>query len=206
LISALLLIGVGACSAGTTPVSNDAGAQEGGPSVTGSATVNGTLGGQTLHAVDAVALKGAYDSSYPGIVTIFIANVPDLCSLLKQTAAVGASNTAKANLFDIGFTLGATEATSTVVAGTYTPSSQPNELDTAGWDSYDATCKVTHDPGYSAATVTLTSVGAVYAGTFDMAFNGGDHVTGSFSAPLCDVSSAASAGDAGKDAGPVCLP
>jgi hypothetical protein len=168
----------------------------------GGTVVIGTVGGHPVVATDAVAMKGVYDSSYPGIVTVFIGNQAGLCPLFNQLATY--SKASKANLFEFGFTLGATNSTSTVVVGTYTTNGNPNELDSIGWDSYDGTCNVTHDSGFSAATVTLTSVGDVYAGTFDVTLNGGDHLTGSFSAPLCKLT--ADAGSGGGDGGAVCLP
>jgi hypothetical protein len=192
LASALLLGGVAAaCSSSSTPVTSGANA------------VNGTLGGHTLVAVDAIALKGVYDASYPGIVTIYVGNVPNLCSLFQQMAS--SPHTQKANLLEFGFTLGQTVATSIVVDGTYGGSNTANELDATGWEYYDASCNATQSPGFSAATVTLTSAGPTFVGTFDVTFSGGDHVTGNFTAPLCDLGSA-EAGAGTADAGSVCLP
>jgi len=183
-----------ACS--TTPT--------GSPSNTsGSVTFHGTVGGKTVAFVDAVALKGVYDSAYPGIVTIFFTNQPNFCATAKTMIASGAS---KANLIDFGFALGATNATSVVTVGTYTPSGSPTELDTFGWDSYDATCKHTTDTGWASNTVTLTSVGLVYAGTFDGTSNTGEHVSGSFNAPLCDLSGVDRDAGGSADGGVACLP
>lgn len=190
-----------ACGGSGGGSSGDGGGGGGGA---GTATVNGTLGGRTFTPADAIALKGVYDSSYPGIVIIYMSSVPNMCALYQQLANTGSSSPAKANLFDLGFTLGATDATSVVVPGTYgTGGPAANELDNAGWDSYDASCNVTHSPGTSSASVTLTSAGPTYVGTFDVTFIGGDHATGSFDAPLCDLTLP----DAGAaDAGAVCLP
>jgi len=196
------LVGVVACSPAPSP--NDAGSDASGDSNvapdsggSGTATITGTLDGKTIDAQGAVALKGVYDSSYPGIVTIMIGNMPDMCPIAQEIVA--GSN--KANLFLLGFTLGQTTATSTVGVGTYGGSDTTNELDAAGWDSYDATCTQTQDPGYTTALVTLTSVDP-YIGTFDVSFSNGDHVTGSFNAPLCDTSSDGGEGDGGAQ----CVP
>jgi hypothetical protein len=134
-------------------------------------------------------------------------NMPNLCALFQQLAGLPGFHAAKANLVDLGFTLGATSSTSTVGVGTYTPSGSPNELDSAGWDTYDGACNATHSPGTSAATVTLTSVGAVYAGTFDMTFTDGNRISGSFNAPLCTLDiSDASSGTTSGDGGTPCIP
>jgi hypothetical protein len=53
-----------------------------------------------------------------------------------------------------------------------------------GFDPLDATClRKSHSGGVS-GTVTLTSI-APPQGTFDVTFDSGDHVTGSFQAPGC---------------------
>jgi hypothetical protein len=167
----------------------------------------GTVAGKPFTSVDAIALKGVYDPSYPGIVTIVMGNMPNLCALFQQLGGLPGGHATKANFVDVGFTLGQTSSTSTVVTGTYTASSSPNELDSAGWDTYDGACNATHSGGTSSATVTLTSVGAVYAGTFDVTFSDGNRISGSFDAPLCtlDLPDAAS-GTTNGDGGTTCIP
>lgn len=202
MVLAVLVSGtVAACS--SSPATNDAGVSGDG----GASTVTGTVGGKPFTPVDTIALKGVYDPSYPGIVTIVMGNMPNLCALFQQLAGLPGDHAAKANFVDLGFSLGATSSTSTVTAGTYTLNSSPNELDSAGWDTYDAACNAAHSPGASTATVTLTSVGAAYAGTFDMTFADGTRISGSFDAPLCtlDVPDAAGGTPSG-DGGTVCLP
>jgi hypothetical protein len=153
----------------------------------GGNTVNGTLGGKTLDAKGAVAMKGIYDSSYPGIVTILVGNMPDMCGVAQETV----SGNIKANLLTVGFTLGDTTATSVVNVGSY-GTGQSGLIQGAGWDAYSATCYGTH-AAYMDGVVTLTSVDP-YIGTFDLSFANGDHATGSFNAPLCAVSKDAGAG------------
>lgn len=198
---------VAACSGSSAPATDDAGAS-GDAAAAGddAATVMGTVAGKPFTPVDTIALKGVYDPSYPGIVTIVMGNMPNLCALFQQLAGLPGSHAAKANLVELGFTLGDTTSTSTVVVGTYTPSSSPNLLDSAGWDSYDGTCSATHSGGTSSATVTLNSVGAVYAGTFDMTFTDGNRISGSFSAPLCSIPLPDAGSGTSGDGGTVCLP
>jgi hypothetical protein len=166
------------------------------------------VNGQRFNPIDAIALKGVYDALYPGIVTIVLGNTPNLCALFQEMVGLPGSAVAKANFADLGFTLGATTSTSTVGVGTYTTGGDPNELDSAGWDASDGACHPTHAPGVSSmATVTLTSVGAVYAGTFDLMYTDGSGNTGSFSAPLCtlDVPDASET-TTSPEGGTVCLP
>jgi hypothetical protein len=52
----------------------------------------------------------------------------------------------------------------------------------------DAACHTLSPPGVvqaSSGTVTFTSVGSRYAGSFDLFFGFGEHVTGTFDAPDC---------------------
>lgn len=93
----------------------------------------GTVAGKPFTPVDAIALKGVYDPAYPGIVTVVLGNMPNLCALFQQLEGLPGDHAAKANFVDVGFTLGQTSSTSTVGTGTYTASGNPNELDSAGW-------------------------------------------------------------------------
>jgi hypothetical protein len=210
IVLAVFLSGaVAACSSSPAPATDDGGTSGDAAPVAdgGAGTVKGMVGGMPFTPVDTIALKGVYDSSYPGIVTIMMGNMPNLCALFRQLTGLPGGHAAKANLVDLGFTLGDTSPTSTVVVGTYMEGSKPNELDSSGWETYDNACNATHSSGTSAATVTLTSVGAVYAGTFDVTFSDGNRITGSFNAPLCtlDVPDASSGTPSG-DGGTVCLP
>jgi hypothetical protein len=58
----------------------------------------------------------------------------------------------------------------------------------------DASCNVLSPPGVvqaSSGTVTFTSVGSRYAGSFELSFGFGEHVTGTFDAPVCPVNESA---------------
>ncbi|MEO9235163.1 MAG: hypothetical protein ABI421_17595 [Polyangiaceae bacterium] len=163
--------------------------------------MNGSLSGKTFvaGAGDSVALKGVYGSAYPESVTVFISDAGENMCNVEAEAASGSN---QADFFELFFTLGDTNARSIVDVGTYTLSSDPNELLTVGWRSYDGTCQRTEDSGINAASVTLTSVSSDYVGTFDFTFKNGDHVTGSFDTPECSWKPA----DPATDAGATCIP
>ena len=76
--------------------------------------------------------------------------------------------------------------------------SAPGQVAALGvtWDSLDASCKDTSVMA-TAAKMTITSVTAdVITGTLDFTF-GSDHLSGTFSAPVCDTAS-------GTGGNPVC--
>jgi hypothetical protein len=142
-----------------------------------------------------VALKGVYDPSYPGLVSVVIVNHVLSCGV---AAGPFGSGDIFQNMVVVAFTLGATDGATVVTPGTYTAGSL-----TGGCEAHDAQCKEL--PGGSentGGTVTLTSAGpTVYAGTFTFECTCGTY-TGSFEAPLCATPDAGSAGDAGM----ACLP
>jgi hypothetical protein len=145
-------------------------------------SVSGTLMGRSVSPAYATAAKGIYDQEYPNQVTVFIASSSNPCGMLQQL--VTNPNVERANLLAIALVLGATDASAVVTPGTYTANGNPDEL-SASYSSYDAQCNMTGSEA-TAESVTLTSAGSSYEGTFDLTF-GPDHVTGSFVAPLCDV-------------------
>lgn len=56
------------------------------------------------------------------------------------------------------------------------------------YQAQDANCTETVNEGASSGTVTYTTANSsVIAGSFDVTFPSGDHLTGTFSAPLCDA-------------------
>ena len=165
--------------------------------------MSGSLGGRTMSPAYATAVTGL---GQPGNhqILIVIGNRPDLCALMQ--AYVEDPTTRHANLFEIGLLLGVANSPATVTAGTYTATGNPNEL-TAGYDSYDGVCSDSGQvAGAGPQSVTLTSVGASYVGTFDVPFPTGT-MTGSFDAPLCVL---VPPGDAGTttstDGGFTCVP
>ena len=56
----------------------------------------------------------------------------------------------------------------------------------AAFTAEDAKCKPTSDEQATHGTITLTQITTTtVAGTFDLTFANGDHLTGSFEAPVC---------------------
>jgi len=73
-------------------------------------------------------------------------------------------------------------------AGTYFVGALAIENAVALFVASDAACQTLSPPGVvqaSSGTVTFTSVGSRYAGSFDLFFGFGEHVTGTFDAPVC---------------------
>ena len=152
---------------------------------TGSASVNGTIGGQTMTPKDAIS------AAAQGVGTIVISTADTHC------AKINARQTPK-NLQAIIIGIG------TQASGSSTPPAAPGVFPVySGADSVSisgpaavalflstsATCQLTTQ-GESATggNVTLTRVDASgYAGTFDITFSGtaAGHITGSFTSAQC---------------------
>lgn len=174
---------------------HEASASADGASTSGSASISGTESCQSLTGAHAVAIKGVYDPSYPGLVSIFIVNHEISCPDGLEVFGGGA---AYPDEVIVGFTVGATDASTVVVPGTYTGGSL-----TGGCAAFDAQC--TQLPGggeNTGGTVTLTSAGPTYTGTFTIDCPCGSY-SGSFEAPQCSAPDA-DAGGSG-DGGTVCL-
>jgi len=144
-------------------------------SAVGSASVTGTLLGNTLAAKDAV--------SNPGNGTPFV-----VITDFSGVCAMGLNNLKKSSsglLFDF-------LTTSTISVGTVNVGA---DLDVQ-YATYDATCNSPAGESSTGGSVNITKADAcTIEGTFDVTLNS-DHVTGSFKAPNCASSS---------DAGQSCL-
>jgi hypothetical protein len=197
----LMLLTASACSstsAKTTPT--DAGGTDGPSGVvdaaipaSGAATLDGTMNGQTFAPVNAVSFFDGF------AVVVYLSSLPDACGIVQRQA----SSMFTPSLTDVTFAFDVGSPQSAVVVGTYSevtdgnPTTSVVEIQTDVWSS---TCAHTiSEMGGSPSTATLTSVGASYIGSFDVTFTSGDHVTGAFNAPFCDVTIP----DAGADGGVV---
>jgi len=81
-----------------------------------------------------------------------------------------------------------------VPPGTYTIG-DTTSVALAEFTAQDATCTQTTDDKGTAGTITLTSSSSTeVSGSFDVTFDSGDHVTGTFSAPVCNASLTSDAG------------
>jgi hypothetical protein len=72
--------------------------------------------------------------------------------------------------------------------GTYTLATTQDVDIIASYLSSDANCKLTVNERATAGSVTMdTADTTTVTGTFDLTFANGDHLTGQFDAPVCNV-------------------
>jgi hypothetical protein len=161
----------------------------------GSATVSGTIGGQSMTAQDAIsAVLGA--GTPQSLAFIFITNSANQCSRITAHQAVR-------NGQALGLEIG-TQSGTTITApgpGTYPISTVAGTggvsgpLAVAAYVATDATCTPTTTVPLEGASgnVVLTSVSdSGYVGTFDVTFSNNEHVTGSFNTATCTALAALS--------------
>jgi hypothetical protein len=158
----------------------------GNTNTTGSATVNGTVGGLSLPASDAVSNVVAVSGQTAG--AILISSTANAC------ATISANNlfkNAQVLLISIG-TQNAGTTTAPSSPGTYPVFSSADSISQTGkvavavFVATNSLCMASPSEGIS-GTVTLTRVDSTgYAGTFDITFSGGTgQLTGSFTTALC---------------------
>ncbi len=152
----------------------------------GTASVTGTIQGAAIPASDAVGLSSVASGSSEAAVGAIITNIASACSVLQDHGNPPSATALVVAVSAMG---------GSVATGTYGIVSQGFGA-TASYATEDATCNTSFSESASSGSVTLTTVsGSTVAGTFDLTF-GGDHLTGSFSAPVCSYS----ASDAGATA------
>jgi len=157
------------------------------------ATVNGTVGGQPMNAQDSTSNIYSFEGNSEALV--YIMNVASTCTML--TASQQPSN---AKIIAIQIAVKSPSGVSAPTAlGNYPMYTAANvgaasgNVALARYQTSDATCSPTSDYEATSGSVTLTRIDATsYAGNFDMTFSDGNgsvtgHVTGSFSANLCDA-------------------
>lgn len=173
-----------ACS--QSPTSNDAGPDAGatdapsdspvadagdsGGCAPASATLTGTMLGQTLTPKDAVSFE-AHTTEYEAVVVI---------TDFTGTCALGNDFKKNSNVLSMVYLSSSTPLT-------------PAKFDLAQstvWDAqyaqYDATCNSPQGESSTGGTITITSVDACgITGSYDLTLNS-DHVTGAFTAPSCN--------------------
>jgi hypothetical protein len=154
----------------------------------GSATVNGTIGGQTVPTADTISIMTEDDQpdGAAGQSTVFITitNVPNICAKIQtpvepageagldiELNALGSPLPLPLGPYDIGPFQGAMAAASAEYS---------TRVDCGTPTSAQAT----------AGTVTITnSTDNLVEGDFDLTFDTGDHLAGTFSAPQCILKS-----------------
>jgi hypothetical protein len=149
--------------------------------------VSGTIQEAGVPATDSVGQHYVITSD-AGVsqaqVGALITNVANACSVLQRQG-----NPPSATSLEIVVTaLGTSVAT-----GTYTIVPQGGYGATASYTTEDDDCNTTLSETATGGTVTLTTASSSsVAGTFDLTFDT-DHVTGSFSAPVCSYTEPADA-------------
>ncbi len=151
-----------------------------------SLSVNGTVAGETMVAREAISF--VLDETFISAGVIAITDAQGVCA--KVTAGREPKNM-KAITFMLNTWTGSREAPPTATgAHTVRPSNvhvNGNEAHVR-YSATDESCDTVHDIDATSGTVTLTKVDSgAYAGTFDVTFADGSHVTGSFSSTRCSA-------------------
>jgi hypothetical protein len=159
----------------------------------GSATVMGTVAGMEVPTTDAVAVVGPLVYTFgaftqPGVVVV-ISNKNDLCSIARSTVN-------PPNSTELIIAVGIPQA---VTPGIYTiTTSMPLETTSnalLGFEAADAECKVASPHGARSGTITLSTISSTTVdGSFDVALDTGEKLSGTFRAPVCGLSTNTDAG------------
>jgi hypothetical protein len=174
------LIGWGlACAAIVVGCGGSSGGGGGGGG--GGATVSGTLGGQAVATTDQVGLVGTETTN--GTTVAFaaavITNLPGACAIAQSN---GNPRNSQTLVLEVG------EEGTAVPPGTYSIGGTTT-VALATFVAQDDTCTQTAQDTGTSGTITITTASSTeVAGSFDVTFNTGDHLTGTFSAPVCDAS------------------
>ena len=159
----------------------------GGSPAPGSATFSGSIRGQSLAPNDAIASTLSFNANgVPGrAAVIAITSAPGLCPLL----AGGKEPKSTQYLVLTAFRLQPDYSTVPPPApGTYPVGALTLENAVVVFAATNQSCQVISTQGEAVASsgeVTFTAVGDRYTGSYDLTFNFGDRVTGTFDAPSC---------------------
>jgi hypothetical protein len=141
-------------------------------------SVSGSEGGQSFAVKDAV---GLYDTTreYSGVI---ITDFSGSCTLLAS------GMTAPPSTQLLAIELIANGIGMAPGPGTYTLGTTQNVAIVVAYAASDANCNETVTEQATGASVTLDTVNTTtVTGTFDVTFANGDHLTGQFDAPVCNV-------------------
>jgi hypothetical protein len=184
----IALLSAVACTSGGT-----------GSSITGTATVTGTLNGLAFAAADAnsatvvVPIPGTSTSANSGLVTI--ASASGLCQDANANLEPKSTKYLFLAFTDQDLTTQTSPPTAPGVYSIFT-GTQTSKLALAVYAQSDLNCRALPGAAENATdgTITLTAVnGGSYSGTFVLTMTGlgaapADHITGQFSAPFCQAS------------------
>jgi hypothetical protein len=158
----------------------------------GSASVSGSIKGITIPTNNAVGVNGTTTVNGPTqpVAGAHLANVGNICTTLQMNQVPASSD-----VLDVSV-VGATGAAA-VAPGTYKLNAPGGIGGAVLFTVQDQNCVPTLQTVATVGSVTLTTVSSsTIAGTFDATFPTGDHVTGSFSAPVCAFNAADAAASA----------
>ncbi|MCA1825413.1 MAG: hypothetical protein ABR567_16545 [Myxococcales bacterium] len=165
---------------------NDAGA---------GATFEGSIHGLAMQPKDAISSPAtvAFSSGSAPVAAIVIGDVPQLCAKVSANLEPRSSTLLLLFLADVNPVSGAIQP----AAGTGSfpvfrigNGAAPPHFAMASFGANDATCHAIDADSADAVTgsVTLTANGAgAYSGMYDLTFDSGDHVTGSFHTGTCQA-------------------
>jgi hypothetical protein len=176
-MKALIVAGVVLCCA--------CGGGGGNGSVTGSATLTGSVGGQSFTPHDATAAVLSFSANgVPGrAAVIAITSASGLCPLVADGKEPKSTTYLVLSAFQIQPDHSAAPPPS---PGTYSVGSLAIENGVAVFAGTDSACAlVAPAKRASTGTINLTSVGNRYSGSYDLFFDFGEHVSGIFDAPVC---------------------
>ncbi len=158
----------------------------GGGSGGGSGTFSGSVGGRSLVPRDATAATLSFGANgVPGRAAVMaITSAAGICPLLAGGKEPANTQYLVLTAFQLQPDYSAAPPPK---PGTYTVGALAIESAAAVFAATDASCHLEPTSGAVATSgaTTFTSVGNRYTGSYDLTFGFGDHVTGTFDAPVC---------------------
>jgi hypothetical protein len=167
------------------------------------ATVAGTFAGQAVQVADSAGFQGTNgQGAYLGVE---LSSAPGVCKVAQQNATMASTSVLSLLVVNVGaadapallagsyaITNGApaeTQDAPSATSGGAAPPAPSFLAVSATYDEFDANCLPTLAPtatSASSGTITVDTVSAaLVAGSFDLHFPSGDHLTGRFSSPVC---------------------
>jgi hypothetical protein len=135
--------------------------------------------------VDAIGAIQTETTTSPGqsssatIAVIAITNKANTCGLVE-----GHHNPPNATSLDIVVSMPGSNFT----PGTYNVGGASTSSSFASYSTTNASCAVGTTSQSTSGTVTFSNItSTLLMGTFDLTMAGGDHITGSFAAPICAI-------------------
>jgi len=147
------------------------------------------VGGQAIVPHDAIATTISFSTnSVPGRAALIgITSASGICPMIMSGKQPKSTQVLSLTAFHLQPDFSPTPPPT---AGTYSVGALVIDHAVGLFAATDASCNVLSPPGVvqaSSGTVTFTSVGSRYAGSFDLTFGFGEHVTGTFDAPVCSA-------------------